>query len=445
MRPILRSRSVCGACLLLIALIETAATVWAQPAMLPKVQSGQVLTLEQSVAWALQNNPELAVARQQRGIAQAGVVIAKTYPFNPVWGSAIMGDNGPTSAGITNHVFQQHTISQEVELRKQGQIRREAATAALSRVEWEIAMQEQKMAVHTIRMFHGYIYQLEKLRVLDDTIRLQEDTSKKVKRLVDQNLRLKAADFMLARSDELEARAQRGSRQTQAVLAWHDLRRVMGVQKEIVEVNGTLAGTTPPGAADQWTQFALQSRPDLQAAQMAYVEADQRERLEIANRFGNPQVGLKTEFNETSVVFVGPTVQFAVPVFNSKRGEILQRRAEKTRVLLDKQRIETQINQEVLAALARLKEAKQWVSSLENDILPMLRKTMDDFDRLFAQGEVDVIRLIDVRRRHLRSRDSYLDALWELNQARADLAAAVGDFTLATDERAAQAKLGPPE
>ena len=300
------------------------------------------------------------------------------------------------------------------------------------------------MAVHTIRAFNGYLYQLEKLRVLDDTIRLQEDTSKKVKQLVDQNLRLKAADFMLARSDELEARAQRGSRKTQAVMAWHELRRVMGVQKEIVEVSGKLPSGTPAGSADQWTQFAFQFRPDLQAAQMAYVEAEQHERLEIANRYGNPQVGVKTEYNETRVTFVGPTVHLALPVFNSKRGEILQRQAEKTKVLLDKQRIETQINQDILAALDRLKEAKKWVSTLD-EILPALQKTTQDFDKLFAQGEVDVIRLIEVRRRHLRSRDSYLDALWELNQARADLAAAVGDFTLATDERAAQAKLGPPE
>jgi cobalt-zinc-cadmium efflux system outer membrane protein len=444
MLPIPRNRSVCCACLFLIAWIGTARPAWAQPTTLPKAQPGHVLTLEQSVAWALQNNPDLAVARQQRGIAQAGVVIARTYPHNPVWGSAVLGDNGPAAAGITNHVFQQHTITQEVELRKQGKIRREIAAAAFSRVEWEIALQEQKMAVHTIRAFNGYLYQQEKLRVLDDTIRLQEDTSKKVKQLVDQNLRLKAADFMLARSDELEARAQRGSRQTQAVMAWHELRRVMGVQKEIVEVSGRLPSTTPAGSADQWTQFAYQVRPDLQAVQMAYLEAEQRERLEIANRFGNPQIGVKSEFNETNVVFVGPTVQFALPVFNRKRGEILLRQAEKMGVLLDKQRVETQINQDVLAALDRLAEAKKWVSTLE-EILPALQKTTQTFDNLFKEGEIDVMRLIEVRRRHLRSRDSYLDALWELNQARADLAAAVGDFTLATEEHIANGKLGPPE
>src|SRR5438128_2332008 len=136
MLPIPRSRSVCRPGLLLAVATVIAPPLVAQAPMLPKDGAGHVLTLEQSVAWALQNNPELAVARQQRGIAGAGVVIARTYPFNPVWGSAVMGDNGPAAAGITNHVFNQHTLTQETELRGQAKIRREVADAALSRVEW---------------------------------------------------------------------------------------------------------------------------------------------------------------------------------------------------------------------------------------------------------------------------------------------------------------------
>src|SRR5262249_20504101 len=178
-------------------------------------------------------------------------------------------------------------------------------------------------------------------------------------------------------------------------------------------------------------------------AHMAFLEAEQRERLEIANRFGNPSVGVNTEYNETRVFFVGGSVKFPLPAFNTKRGEIQQRRAEKLKVMLDTQRIETQINQEVLAAMDRLKDAKKWVDSLETEILPNLRKTMDDFDKLFLQNEVDIMKLIDVRRRHLRARDGYLDALWELSQARADLAAAVGDFMFATEQRLPP-RLGAP-
>jgi outer membrane protein TolC len=43
---------------------------------------------------------------------------------------------------------------------------------------------------------------------------------------------------------------------------------------------------------------------------------------------------------------------------------------------------------------------------------------------------VDVLRVIDVRRKLLRARDSYLDALWAVSQARADLLAATGEPAL---------------
>ena len=444
MSPILQNRSGRCVSLLLAAMIANHSPVLAQQPTATVATPGHVLTLEKSVAWALVHNPELAVYRAQRGIARAGVVIARTYPFNPVFSAAVLPDGGPNAAGITNRVFSQTTFSQDVEIRGQGKIRREVAAAALSRVELEIAVQEQHFAVNTVRAFHGYLYQQEKLRLLDETIRLQEQTSKKVKQLVDQGFKLKAADFMLTRADVLEARGQRGSRQTQAVLAWHALQRLLGCPVEISQVSGSLPGALPQGSPDHWTYYALEKRPDLQAMQLAVREAEQRERLEVANRFGNPNIGVKTEYNETSVLFVGATVQFQFPVFNTKRGEILQRQAEKNKAMLDVQRIETQIPQEVSAALDRLHEARKWVQALEGDVMPALRKTMTDFDQLFAQGEIDVLRLIEVRRRDLRSRDSYLDALWELNQARADLAAAVGDFMVATGDPAGNPWFGAP-
>src|SRR5881628_1411843 len=88
---------------LFLVLAVSVTPAWAQP----QEGRGHVLTLEQAVAWTLANNPELAVARGQRGIAEAGVVIARTYPFNPVWGSAILGVSPPRGDEVTNRVFNQ--------------------------------------------------------------------------------------------------------------------------------------------------------------------------------------------------------------------------------------------------------------------------------------------------------------------------------------------------
>jgi outer membrane protein TolC len=414
----------------------------------PAIQSQpvHVLTLETAIGWALQNNPDLAAARKQRGIAESGVVIAQTYPFNPVAYTAIMAIGGPADAGITNRVFNQNTLTQEVEMRGQGKLRRAVAAAVLSRVEWEIATLEQQLAVRTMRTFTAYIYQQEKLRLLDSMIHLQTQSAAKVKLLVQQG-KLRAGDLLLARSDDMEARALRGPRLNQVIATWHDLRSLLGVQTEFLSVTGRLPLYTPAGDVEGWMRFADTRRPDLRAADTTYQESEQRERLEFANRFGNPIIGLKTEYNETRIYFTGGTIQFPIPVFNTRRGEILQRQAEKAKAMADRHRLQVQVHQQVLAAVERLLQAQKSVQLFETEILPTVHQATADVDKLFAQGElgVDFLRWSEVQRRALRAEDSYLDALWELNQTRADLALAVGDFTAVISEPAPEATLGLPQ
>jgi outer membrane protein TolC len=416
--------------LLAVALAQPAAGLAQSPPAAP--DGSEVLTVEKAVAWALLHNPDLAVTRKQRGIAEANVVIARTYPFNPVWQPTVMGIGGPADAGITNRVFVQNVLQLELELHGQGKIRRAAADAGLSRTEWEIGAQELAIGVRAIRAFNGFVYRQGKLKLLDDTIKLQEETVKDVKRLFDQG-KLKPADPMLATADLVEAKGLRGSSQALMVAAWNDLRRVMGIDVEVAGFRGRLELEPTEGEIKCLTETALQTRPDLRALELAVAEADQRVRLEIANRFGNVTIGPKLEYNETRVFFLGPTASIPLPVLNAKRGAILLREAERDRAMEDRRRLEIQTTLDVKAALARIGEAEKWVAYFKTESLPALQKTMESFEKLFALGEpsVDVARLIDARRRLLRARDGYLDALWELSQARTDLAAAVGDLHVA--------------
>jgi outer membrane protein TolC len=411
-----------------------------------------VLSLDEAVRLALTRNPDLATARTQRGIAAAGVVIARTYPFNPIWQSFVMGASGPSQADISNRVFNEHVFRLDLEVRGQGRHRRDAAQAALSRTEWEIAFQEMTVGVRAARAFDALLYRREKLRLLEEIIRLQEQTAAQVERLFEQG-KVTRADVMLARSDLLEGRALRGSYQAALVAAGNELRRVLDIEGEAVEVQGTLETFLPPLDAVALTDAALHNRPDLHARELAVREAEARERLEVANRFGNPSIGPAYEYNETRINFIGAWFYWQLPVFNTRRGEILQRQAERERALADQRRVEVLVRQDVQTALARLAEAREWVAAFRGQALPQLREILEAFDRLFASGEpgVDVPRLVEARRRVLRAREGYLDALWELSQARADLAAAVGDLTVVTLPPPAElpclprAVLGPPQ
>lgn len=380
-----------------------------------------------AVLWAMEHNPTLAPIRQQRGIAEAGTVIAHTYPFNPFWQNYTAATNGPAAAGITNRVAVNTMVRLDVELRHQGKYRQATAQATLSRTDWEIAFQELQVAVRVLRAFNAVRYRQEKLHLIDEITRLNEGAVEQFRRLADQG-RLPRADLILAQVDVADSRAARAPAQAALDVAWQMLRRELGAVDECIDVAGPLE-LPPPVCDPGLTQLALETRADLRARQAAVVEAEGRLKLEIANRFGNPSVGPWYERNETSVNFIGSWLWTPLPVLNVRRGEIAMRKAERDQALLFVRQSEVTIEQDVQAALVRLRDAQQWAQSLRDQVLPELRKTLEELERLFAAGEpgADVPRLMAVRLRLLRARDLNLDALWELTQAEADLAAAVGD------------------
>ena len=145
------SRCNAVVCAALVAAVTSGSAIRAQdraaPQNLPPTRS---LTLDSSVEFALENNPQLMALRQQHGIAAAGVVIAKTYPFNPIYQGSYQNAQGPRDARVLNSLLQQHQVTLEVQLLHQQRYRQQAAFAALSRTDWEIAAQELTFAINAV-------------------------------------------------------------------------------------------------------------------------------------------------------------------------------------------------------------------------------------------------------------------------------------------------------
>jgi cobalt-zinc-cadmium efflux system outer membrane protein len=390
-----------------------------------------VLEADVAVALALERNPSLIALRQQHGFAAGSVVIARTYPFNPVWTNKVFGDNGPESAGVTSHVAMEQRVAIDIEWNGQGTYRQQAAEAGLSRTDFEIANSELTLAIRTARAFSGVLYRQQKLRLVEETIKLNEEAAAQVAKLVGGKLR--AADLILAQTEVDAAKAQIGTGRAPLLAAWAELASALGITEERFALRGTLEVKPPTWDFDTLVRAALERRPDLRARQAAVGEAEARLRLERANRWGNPNFGPDYEYNETRVNFIGAQLTVPLPVLNTKRGEIMQRTAERDRAIYELRALDVQIRQQVEAALRRLEEADKAVKLYRTEVIPNLQKSLEGIEKLFLENEpnVDVVRIIDVRRKLLRARDGYLDALWEASQARADVAAAVGDPGLA--------------
>jgi outer membrane protein TolC len=407
--------------------IVQAAASNAEPDSVPN----QALTLDATVQYALQNNPQLAALRQQHGIASAGVVIAKTYPFNPIYQGTLLRAKNAASP-VENSFTNAHQITLEVQLFQQQRFRQEQAFAALTRTDWEIAAQELLFSINAIRAFDNLLYRQQKLAVTEEFLRLNQQSVEQVKQLVEQG-RLKSGDLILARAEVNDVQAQVNLNRTALIAARRDYFRALGVAEGSVDPRGTLERAVPGGKIEQYMVAANELRPDRFARLAAVAEAEAEYQFQTADRFGNPQIGPVYEYDDARTRFIGAKVQFPLPLLNRKPGERLQAQARKAQAALMVRQIEVEISQDVSLATARLSEADKWAANYRQEILPTLKKSLADMEQLFEQGQagVDVLRLLDVRRKLLRARDGYLDALLGYTTALADLAQAVGDPSLA--------------
>jgi cobalt-zinc-cadmium efflux system outer membrane protein len=392
----------------------------------------QTLTQASAIVWALEHNPELAAIRQQRGIAAGAVVIAETYPFNPVWETRVRAVEGPSSAGIINHVHFEQLLTLELEIRGQRGYRRGGANAALSRTEWEIAQQEILLTVRVLRDFDAVLYRQEKIDLLTQTIALDQHTLELVRKLVQQG-KLHGPDEIVARTEVDNVRAQMGPAQAALVTARYDLRRALGAVDEQFKLEGKLEAPLLTWTESALTPFALERRADRNARIATVAEAEARLQLERANRLGNPNIGPNYENDPSQANFIGAVFILPLPAFNTHRGEIIQREAEVERARLDLRQTEVSIRQDIQAALARLDRANQSVYTYRNEILPHLEASVKEIEKLLDAGDpnVNVLHVVETRRAQLKAQDGLLDALSELRQARADVAAAIGDPALA--------------
>lgn len=244
---------------------------------------------------------------------------------------------------------------------------------------------------------------------------------------------MRPADLIVARAEVTDIQAQVNLNKTALVSARGDLFKAIGVTGGAFILQSRLDRTIPAADPTKLLEAAIERRPDLSARRAAIAEADAKVRLQESDALGNPTFGSVYELNEDRKNFVGVQIGIPLPLFNRRQGEIQQLRAQQAQALLLMRQTETDIRRDVSTSALRLAETREWAAIYQKQILPDLQKSLDDINRLFSEGQpgVDLLKVVDIRRKLLRAQDGYLDALLANAQALADLALAVGDPALA--------------
>ncbi|MBL8792345.1 MAG: TolC family protein, partial [Planctomycetia bacterium] len=386
-----------------------------------------------AVRLALVESPELTVVRQRREIAQAGIVLARLYPHNPMLSLTPRACAGPQTAGIIEPFTIETSLTLEIDRKEQRRLRRQVAQCALSRTEWEVAAEELAVVGKALRAFNTTLYREQKLRLLGEQVQLAQRSLADVEKLHEKRKeKLPAGERVLLQFEIQEAKAQEVAGRGPLVAAEQEFRQVFG-RVRTPAIQGVLQLTDEDHAVADLETQALTARPDLRARQAAHAEALAALGLEQASRFGNPVFGPSYGTQEAAAHYIGVTITFGLPMCNRKQGEIRLREAELHRAALEIGQLEIQIRQEVSAALARINQVQDVVRLYRDEYLPALRARLQELQRLYLEDDpaVDVQQVLELFRRLLKARESYLDALYEHAQLKVDLALAAGDVELA--------------
>lgn len=414
---------------------------------------GQSIGMEAALYGALTANPDLVTLRQGTPIANApspeAVEVARRFPtaLNPtVWidfrpitlvpvGTFGNGIAGGGTANTSHHGFYQYgqayilvSIRQPVELGHQTTHRHHIALAAYDQQRWTILQAELTALVQTYRFFQTAAYRREKYRLAQDLADFNDRLVQSLARRLQAN-QVKPADVVLGRVESRATRQLVKAARQDYLTALTDLRNQIGMPEHAgtAEPLGefTLPPYIPPIDEETMIQQALQSRPDVHAAQAAVRAAEAAVRLAKGDTIPTPVIGPQYAMDEAGVQYIGLILVSSLPILNSGKPLVHQRQAELQRALVSAEQARQRVVSQVRAAIAKWNGATDLVNDSKG-LSDELGKEVDALERLFEAGASDLTQLMQARQRLIQLDNSRLDAVWAATQAQADLLLALG-------------------
>ena len=395
------------------------------------------VTLQTALQWTLTRNPDLIAQRQNLNVSAAAVQVAQRFPtsLNPtvaVTSQPWVFDRGPSGEIERLEPLFSVTWQQPTEIGRRTCYREAIAQAGYTQTQWSLAQAELLALVETYRAHQTATYRREKWLTAQRISRFHAELVATLRRQREAN-QVGPADVVLAevesQSIEQEVEAARQEYET----ALEELRRRIGIAEcaSSIEPAGELQVPEPPPAETEESliAMAMASRPEIQTAKAQLASSRAALSLAQADRIPIPSLGPSYEKDETGTSFYGIALTTPVPLLNAGKTLVVQREAEYHRdaVALDQwcQRVRT----EVRSGLVRWEQARQslvrsdqWARSIDADAARMRN--------LYDAGQADLVKLLEVQRRHLEAESTRLDAVWRATQAYADLLAALGAASL---------------
>jgi cobalt-zinc-cadmium efflux system outer membrane protein len=382
------------------------------------------LSFDGTIALAFEKSPELRARAAEVQLAEANLLGARSFPFNPVIGvSRARRDDG----------FQQtHDreigISQELEIAGQRPKRLAAATASLEASRWRFERERQAFAARVGERFVESIrarelaalaaFEREIVRSLADFEQRRLDAGAGT--LIDLNL-ARAAEGRAERQVELARSAETAAR---AALA-----ESVGLSPaELPQLVGELPASWPPSLSrDQIEQRALAHRQDLAALGREVEAASARLRLERALAAPNLVLGVargrEADAEDLDTISAG----VAIPVFRRNQGGIAAARAGELGFEAELAAATLAVRSDALTAASRFEATSRALAVFRETVAGTLDENLELVQKSFASGKLRASEVLVFRREFVDSRRELIEAAADAWLARIALDLATGD------------------
>jgi len=391
------------------------------------------ISLDDAIQMALQHNHSLLAARTTIQQSQAEETTANLRPNPVLLGDAqflpIFQPNQFSSEYIDNTAQFDLGVSYLFERGRKRQHRLQAAKDTTAVTRSQVADNERSLAFSVASQFVN-------VELAESTLELAQQDLKSFGNSVEiGEARYKAGDIgenelLKIQLQMLQFQTDVSSAQLARVQGLSDLRQLLGYESvpQDYDVAGTFDYQPMKGNAEDFQAKALQTRPDLRAAQLGVTAATSQRELQKA--ISKRDVTGQASYTHIAVNDISLFGQIQIPVFDRNQGEIARAGFAITQAQEQERLAAGQVMTDVRDAFESLHTNDQVVNLYRSGYLDQAQKSRDISEYAYRHGAASLLDFLDAERSYRAVQLAYRQALASYLLALEQLRQAVGTRNL---------------
>jgi len=394
------------------------------PTASPPPATNVVLTLNDALQLALENNPELRASGARIDAASGRAYQAKLWS-NPEL--TLNAEDWPVSGGNGFSDSKQTVgLAQTFPFPGKKKLDRQVGVSGVRLSEAELSLRRVELVRDVKTAFYHVLAAERLVQVSGELVTVAESSAATARKRVAAGA---AADQEQLRAEiPLEqARTDLSGFQRELVAAHQTLALHLG-RPDLSEapVSGALADAASPSLLDQGPEQWLASHPSVVAVKASRAQAELALRRARLEPYPDVRIGVSGgRIGETSQSIIQLGIAIPLPIIDRSKGKKQEAQANARIAEADQAAVEQRLLRDWGTASKRFRTAAEQVTSYRERILPKANEALRLVQTGFEQGKFGFIDLLDTQRTTAEVRLAYQQKLLELNVAQAELEALI--------------------